>query len=198
MHGGGGDAELAGGGGDGDHVAILGGCSDGTGGDGVVVAQAGDAVRGERLAGGGAAALAREDRRDLLVGVVLGQAAHERDRVLVGGAREAGGVRQADRVLGRGAALPDDPQPRDVRVALAVDGDDDLGEDGAQQLLALAVGGGGCVEYRAQVSAGVSAPGDLLAGERVGAAGGDRGERAFGAGGIGEALLPFVLERARH
>src|SRR3954453_7389892 len=167
MHGGGGDAEFYGGGGDGDHVAILGGGSDGTGGDGVGVAQGGDAVRGERLAGAGAAVLAGEDGGDLLVGVVLGQAAHERERVLVGRARGAGGVRQADGVLGGGAALPDDLQPRDVRIGLAVDGDDDLGEDGAQQLLALAVAGGGRVEHGAQVGACLSAPGDLLGAERL-------------------------------
>src|SRR4051812_15204243 len=40
--------------------------------------------------------------------------------------------------------------------------------------------------------------GDLFGGQRVGTSGGGGRERAFGAGDVGEALLPFVLERARH
>jgi hypothetical protein len=54
-------------------------------------------------------------------------------------------------------------------VAFAVDGHYDLGDDRAQQLLALAVAGGGRVEDRAQVGARCPAPGDLLVGERFGA-----------------------------
>ena len=41
------------------------------------------------------------------------------------------------------------------------------------------------------------APGDLLVGERVGAPGGDLGQRALGAADLGEALLPFALQGAR-
>ena len=54
VHGGGGDAEFAGGLGDGDHLTIVSGRSDGCGGDLVVGAQPGDAVGGERVAGAGA------------------------------------------------------------------------------------------------------------------------------------------------
>jgi len=81
-------------------------------------------------------------------------------------------------------------------LGLAVDGHDDVGEDRAQQLLALAVGGGGRVEYLAQVSAGTSAPRDLLVGERVRALGRDLGDRALGGADVGQALFPFALEDA--
>ena len=54
----------------------------------------------------------------------------------------------------------------------AVDGHDDVGEDRAKQLLALAVAGGRRIEHLAQVSACSPAPRDLLLGERVRALGG--------------------------
>ncbi len=94
------------------------------------------------------------------------------------------------------SALPDDPQPG--LVALAVDADGDLADDRPQQLLALAVAGGGRVEHSAQVGAGSPAPGDLLVGERLGASCARRGEFLLGATDLGEALLPLALERARH
>ena len=100
-------------------------------------------------------------------------------------------------VLGDGAALPHDPQLGGVLLGFAVDGHDDVGEDRAQQLLALAVAGGGRVEHLAQVRAGMPAPRDLLVGERVRALGGDLGHGALGAADVGEALLPFALQRAR-
>jgi hypothetical protein len=84
------------------------------------------------------------------------------------------------------------------RAALgAVDGHDHVGEDRAQELLALAVAGGGRVEHFAQVSAGLPAPGDLLVVERVGALGCDLGHGALGAADRGQPLLPFALQRAR-
>jgi hypothetical protein len=102
---------------------------------------------GERVAVAGKAALAGEDRGDLGVGVVLGEAADERDRVLVGGARVASRARQPHAVVGDRAAVQDDPYGGPV--VCAVDGDDDLGDDRAQQPLALAVAGGERVEHRA-------------------------------------------------
>jgi hypothetical protein len=126
---------------------------------------------------------------------VLGEAADERDRGLVGGARVAAGARQRHAVLGDRAALPDDAQIG--LVVLAVDGDDDLGDDRAQQLLALAVAGGGRLEDLAQVGAGAPAPGDLLVGERRRAPRAGRRERLLGAADLGQALLPLALQRAR-
>jgi hypothetical protein len=98
----------------------------------VVGAQPGDAVSGERVTCAGEASLAGEDRRDLLVGVALGELAHERDGVLVGAARVAAGARQRDGVLGDLAAFPHDPQLGRVLLSLAIDGHDDVGEDRAQ------------------------------------------------------------------
>ncbi len=96
-------------------------------------------MRGERVARAGLSALTGQDRRDLPVGILLGKLAHERDRVLAGAARVAAGARQGHAVLGDLAALPGDAQLCCVLLGLAVDGHDDVGEDRAQQLLALAV-----------------------------------------------------------
>ena len=176
--------------------SIVAGGSDGSGGDLVVGAQPGDAVGGERVAGAGQPSLAGEDRGDLLVGVALGELAHERDRVLVGAARVAAGARQGTVCS---VTWPPSHTTRSCAVCcseVAVDGHDDVGEDRAQQLLALAVAGGGRVEHLAQVRAGTAAPRDLLVGERVRALGRDLGQRALGGADLGEALLPFALERA--
>lgn len=83
-------------------------------------------------------ALAREDLGDLPVGVVLGEAADQFERILsdpplLGAARV-----QLDRQLGARAALPGD---LDVGAPLGgVDGDDDVADQRAQELLAVAVG----------------------------------------------------------
>ena len=99
-------------------------------------------------------------------------------------------------MLGGLAAFPADAQLRGVLLGGAVDGDDDVGEDRAQQLLAVAVGGGGRVEHLAQVGAGAAAPGDLLLGERVRALGRHLGQVAFGGAHRGQPLFPFALQRA--
>jgi hypothetical protein len=97
-------------------------------------------VRAEPVAGAGAPALAGEDRGDLLVGILLGELAPEVDGVLVGAAGVAAGPWQRHGVLGDLVALPRDPQLGCVLLGAAVDGHDHVGEDRAQQLLALAVG----------------------------------------------------------
>jgi hypothetical protein len=137
--------------------------------------------------------LARDPER---VGGVAERRRDEGDRVLVGAARVAPGARQRHRVLGDRAALPHDAQLGGVLFALAVDGHDDVGEDRAQPLFALAVAGSWRVEDCAQVRAGTPAPRDLLVIERVGALGGDLGHDALGATDVGEALLPFAFQRA--
>ena len=82
--------------------------------------------------------------------------------------------------------------PGDQRVAgsgLPVDGQGDLADHGADQLLALAVGGRGGVEDGADVGAGAGEPGQFLAGQldRVPGAGGGQG--GFGAFHGGQAFL---------
>ena len=112
-----------------------------------------------------------------MVGVVGGQATDELQRVGVGGGVTAG-LGQCQLVFGDGAALPDDAHQG--ALVFALDGEDDVGDHRAQQQLAVAGGGGRRVKDRAQVSAGVPAPGDLLLGQRLGAAGADRGESPLG------------------
>ena len=108
----------------------------------------------------------------------------------------AAGARQGDSVLGDRVAFPHDLQLCGVLLCFAIDGHDDVGEDRAQQLLALAIGGGRRVEHFAQVSACLPAPGDLFVGERVGALGGDIDPGALGAPDLGETLFPFVFQGA--
>jgi hypothetical protein len=97
-----------------------------------------DAGLGEWQAGAGAVSLAGEDRGDLSVGMVCGEATDQLDRVLTEPtAVRAAGV-ELDRQLAASAALPRD---LDRRLALlSVNGHDDLCDQGAQQLLAVAIG----------------------------------------------------------
>jgi hypothetical protein len=82
-----GDAELVGGLADGEQLAVGGLLGRLVGGDVAVAAQPADDDRGEPLAGGGAAALAVEDRGDPRVVVVRGEPFQERDCVLAGADR---------------------------------------------------------------------------------------------------------------
>ena len=120
------------------------------GGDVAVAAQAADDDRGEPLAGGGAAALAVEDPGDRGVVVVGGEPREQRDRVLVGADRGLW-LGERDGELGDRAAFPAD---RDGRAALlALDVEDDLLDQAAQQLLAVAVGGARRGPHAAEVCA---------------------------------------------
>src|SRR6188472_4813824 len=148
------------------------------------------------LPGAGAPSLAGEDRGDLLVGILLGELAHERDGVLVGAARVAAGARKRHAVLGDRAALPHDPQLGGVLLGSAVDGHENVGEDRAQQLLALAVACGGRVEHLAQVRAGTATPRDLFLAERVRALRRDLGRGELGSPDRGQALFPFAFQGA--
>ena len=78
------------------------------GGDAGALAGGADAAVGERQPGAGAAALAGEDRGDLAVGVMLGEAADQLDRVLgQPAALGAAGV-ERDAEFGARAAFPAD------------------------------------------------------------------------------------------
>ena len=115
-----------------------------------VAAQAADDDLGESLAGGGAAALAVEDPGDRAVVVVDGEPPEEFDRVLVGADRGLV-AQQRDRELGERAAVPADRHGR--LVVIAVDVEDDFLDQAAQQLFAVAVGGGGRGPHAAEVGA---------------------------------------------
>jgi len=99
-------------------------------------------------------------------------------------------------VVGDRTALPDDLHHGALLLALG--GERDLGDHRAQQQLAVTVGGGGSVEHCPRVSASVSAPGDLFLGQRLRAAGTDRGELLLRAVHVLELLFPLALQRARH
>jgi hypothetical protein len=87
---------------------------------------------------------------------VLGESACQGDGVLVGDAQAPTGLVRLHRDLGEGPALPDDAQATTpVRVepgvgdaSLAVHGEADLGDDGADELFAFAHCDGGCIERR--------------------------------------------------
>src|SRR5439155_9851404 len=66
-----------------------------------------DAGRGERQPGSGAPALPVQDRCDLMVGVVHGEAADQLDRVLLGPESLAATSDQTDRERAASAALPE-------------------------------------------------------------------------------------------
>src|SRR5437867_1466996 len=109
-------------------------------GDAPVVAQALHDRGGKAQAAGAAAALAVEDAGDGGIGVVGRQPADECDGGLVGADRWWVGAGQLD---GQFAGLPAAPARQQPGAGgVAVDGDDDLLQQGPQQLLAVPVGGG--------------------------------------------------------
>ena len=122
-----------------DREQFAGGIGGWGGWDAGASAHAADARFGERQAGAGLVSLAAEDRGDLPVGLVLGQAADQVQRVLGGSiALELAGNSQRDAQFGPRAAFP-----LHLHVGAAfvvVDGDDHLADQRAQQLLAVAVG----------------------------------------------------------
>jgi hypothetical protein len=114
-----GDAELLGGFGDGEQLAVERLVGRLVGGDVAVAAQPADDDLGEGLAGGGAAALTVEDPGDRGVVVVGGKPCEQLDRVLVGtdGRLVAW---QRDGELGDRGAFPADRDGRAVLLALDV------------------------------------------------------------------------------
>ena len=146
--------------------------------------------------GGGAPALLPEDLGDGGVVVVPGEAAHQVQGVLAGHPAVLAGPGQRHGQLGTRAALPDDPQAGGPFPAAAgrADGDDDLGDEGAEQLLALHVAGGRRVEHRSQVRAGGGDPGGFLLGQGDRAAGLLGGELAGGGPRGGEPGLQGGLQ----
>jgi hypothetical protein len=100
------DPEPDGGFGDRDHFAV--GVGPRRGRDAGGVAHMPDARLGEREAGAGPPSLLGEDRGDLAVGVVLGEAADQRDRVLVGAVALRAAAVEADLEFAACPALPDE------------------------------------------------------------------------------------------
>ena len=139
----------------------------------VVGAELADVGFGPGQPGGGAPALLPEDLGDGGIVVVPGEPAHQVQGVLAGHPAMLPGAGQQHGQFGTRTALPDDPQVRGPFPVAAgrADGDDDLGDDGAEQLLALHVGGGRRVEYCPQVGAGGGDPGGFLLGQGDGPAG---------------------------
>ena len=148
----------------------------------MVGAELADVGLGPGQPGGGAPALLPGDLGDGGVVVVPGEPAHQARGFLAGDAAVLTGPGQRHGQFGARAALPDDPQagsPFPAAAGLA-DGDDDLGDDGAEQLLALHVAGGRRGEHRPQVRAGRGDPGGFLLGQGDRAAGLLGGELAAG------------------
>ena len=94
-----------------------------------------------------------EDPGDLGVGVVDGEAADQADGVLVGAEPSRGLALDGDGQLADRPAFPAQHQVGVSGVVVAVDGDVDFVQQGAQQLLAVLVGGGRRVPDGLQVIA---------------------------------------------
>jgi hypothetical protein len=100
------------------------------------VARRPDARLGAGEAGAGPPRVLGEDRRDLAVGVVLGEVAYQPDRVLVGAVALRAAAVEADLEFGGWPALPDElklGQPLELAHC-----HDQLAQERAQQLLAVA------------------------------------------------------------
>src|ERR1039458_9291030 len=135
------------------------------------------------LKGSPVAVLRAEDLGDGGVVVAGCQAADQVQGVFAGDAAVVadGGDRHLQQ--GAGAALPDDldlARPGGVALAgVVLDGDGDLGDDRADEFLALGVGGGRGLEDGPQVGSGGGDPGGFLLGEGDGPAGLLGGELVF-------------------
>ena len=136
-----------------------------------------DARLGERQAGAGPPALPVEDRGDLPVGVMDCEPADQLDRVLVGAVTLGAATDQLDAELAARAALPEDLDLGDV--LRAADGDDDLADQRAQQLLAVAVGGRLGRPEHGQVARQARQRASLEVGQRRRPGVLERGERAL-------------------
>jgi hypothetical protein len=157
-----------------------------------VVAQALHDRGAEPQTAGAAAALTVEDPGDGGVGVVGGQPTDQRDDVFVGADLRRVGAGQLDGQLAGLAAAPAQQQPGAGGVA--VDGDDNLLQQGAQQLLAVPVGGGRRLPHQADVAAQGSDGGPLGGGQGLGAALLAAGQLGLGRGDLGELGLPVALQ----
>ena len=164
------------------------------GGDAGALARGADARGGERQPGAGAVAVAGEDRGDLVVGVMGGEAADQLDGVLgQPAALGAAGV-EAHAEFGAGAAFPAD---LDVGALVGgMDGDDDVADERAQQLLAVAVGRRRRVPQPRQVAREPRERGALVVGQRRRAGLLERGELAALALDGGQRVLERAFEGA--
>jgi hypothetical protein len=132
------------------------------------MAQLSDAGLGEGQARSGAASLPGERAGDRGVVVVFGQAA---DQVHGGGVSGPPGCAEAGQrggQAGAGTAFPVDGER--CGACLLVGRDGDLGDQGADQLLALAGSGGGGIEDSPDVGSGCFQPAQLFGGQRAGLA----------------------------
>jgi hypothetical protein len=159
-----------------------------------VVAQALHDRGAEPQAAGAAAALTVEDAGNGGVGVVGGQPADQLDGVFVGADRRWVGAGQLDDQLAGLAAAP--AQQQLGAGGVAVDDDDDLLQQGAQQLFAVPVGSGRCLPHQGDVAAQGSDGGPVGGGQGLGAAPLAAGQLGFGRGDFGELGLPVTLQPA--
>src|SRR5262249_51161644 len=196
VQGGGGEAEFGGGGGHGEQLSFLRVIAGLVAGDAPVVAQALDPTGGVWEDAGGGGGRPVEDPRDLGVVVVDGEPADQADSVLIGAQPAGRGAFDRDRQFGDRPAFPPQDQVSAAAVVIAVDGDVDLVQQGAQQLFAVLVGGGGRVPDGLQIIAEGEDRGALGGGEGCRAGGLAAGELGFGGGQVGERFLPGGFQAA--
>ena len=160
------------------------------------LAQLSDPTLAEAQAGSSASVLAREHAGDRLVVVVGGETAHQRDRVLRGGAVVglALATQRERRKMCLEAAVPSDA--RIDRACVALDSHANLGDQRAQQQLAVPLAGAWRVEDRPQVCASVREPLKLRGRQRALAPRALGGELGLGALDLAQPLLPGSLQRA--
>ena len=126
--------------------------------------------------------------------VVGGESLDELDCVLVG-ARLWLGLGERDSEFGDRAALPADRQRCAAGLASEVDGD--VLDQAPDELLAVAVGGGGCGPDAAEVGAEGEQPLPFLVGQRAGLLLLAQSELGFGRGELLQRVLPVALQSAR-
>lgn len=100
------------------------------------------------------------------------------------------------RQLGDCPALPAQEQICTAGAAVAVDGDVDLVEQGAQQLFAILVEGARCCPHSVEVVAEREDRGALSVGQRGGAGGLAAGQLGFRCGELAQRLFPVALQAA--
>src|SRR5882757_8482303 len=152
-------------------------------------------VGGKAVTVSGLTILTVENTGDDGVWVMRGQTADEGDRVLVGAHDRRFLAWQVEIDVGETAAPP--PQGEAGALLGLEHGDDDLFEQGSQQLLAIARRGGRRLPYSLQVGTERKQAAPVFCAERSRSFPFAPGELGFGLLELAQALLPLALEAAR-
>ena len=159
-----------------------------------IAAQTADLVGGEAFPDGGLASLTIEDSGDDFIGIKSGQTAQQRDGIFVGARPHRPEAWDGNIQCRDGAAAPAQGQMRVTFGALEIQ--DHFFQQGAQEFLAIAVGGGGRVPNLTKIAAERLKVLELFESECARALLFAAAQFRFGGRQIAQTIFPFRLQAA--